>query len=252
MQTLWQDIRYGLRMLAKNPGFTVVAVATLALGIGANTAIFSLVNAVMLQSLPVRHPEQLVVPQWLAHEWPQNIGTSSFGDCNGRGRVGANSGACSFSYPMFKEIREQKDIFSSVSAFAGPAQLDLSGNGPASMAQAELVSGDYFQTLGVRSVVGRTLEAADEQPGATPVVVLNYGYWQSAFGGAAGAIGKTIRLNGVAFTIVGVTEPSFTRLTPGKALDMWLPLTQLVPLGTSLGFPRRTTRETGGSPSLPG
>jgi predicted permease len=235
LQTLWQDIRYGLRMLAKNPGFTAVAVATLALGIGANTAIFSLVNAVMLQSLPVRHPEQLVVPEWSAHEWPQNIGTSSFGDCNGRGRVGPNSGGCSFSYPMFKEIREQKDIFSSVAAFAGPAQLDLSGNGPASMAQGELVSGQYFQTLGVRSVIGRTLEAADEQPTATPVVVLNYGYWQSAFGGAAGAIGKMIRLNGVAFTIVGVTEPSFTRLTPGKALDMWLPLSQLVPLGLHWG-----------------
>ena len=86
MQTLWQDIRYGLRMLGKNPGFTVVAIATLALGIGANTAIFSLVNAVMMQSLPVQHPEQLVVPRWSAHSWPQNTGTSSFGDCNGRNR----------------------------------------------------------------------------------------------------------------------------------------------------------------------
>jgi predicted permease len=235
LQTLWQDIRYGLRMLAKNPGFTAVAVATLALGIGANTAIFSLVNAVMLQSLPVRHPEQLVVAQWSAHAWPQNIGTSSFGDCSGLGRSGPNSGGCSFSYPMFKEIRDQKELFSSIAAFAGPAQLDLSGNGPASMAQGELVSGDYFQTLGVRSALGRTLEPSDEQPGATPVVVLNYGYWQSRFGGAAGAIGKAIRLNGVVFTIVGVTEPSFTRLTPGKTIDLWLPLTQLVPLGLHWG-----------------
>jgi predicted permease len=222
-------------MLAKNPGFTVVAVATLALGIGANTAIFSLVNAVMLQSLPVRHPEQLVVARWSAHTWPQNIGTSGFGDCSGHGRPGPNSGSCSFSYPMFKEIREKKDLFSGVAAFAGPAQLDLSGNGPASMAQGELVSGDYFQTLGVRSVLGRTLEPSDEEPGAAPVVVLNYGYWQSAFGGATGAVGKTIRLNGVAFAVVGVTDPSFTRLTPGKTLDMWLPLSQLVPLGLHWG-----------------
>jgi predicted permease len=237
VQTLWQDIRYGLRMLAKNPGFTAVAVATLALGIGANTAIFSLVNAVMLESLPVRHPEQLVVPRWSAHEWPKDIGSSSYGDCasQNRDRPGPNSGGCSFSYPMFKEIREQKDLFSNVAAFAGPAELDLSGNGPASMARGELVSGDYFQTLGVRALLGRTLGPSDEEPGAAPVVVLNYGYWQGAFGGAAGAIGKTIRLNGVAFAIVGVTDQGFTRLTPGKTLDMWLPLTQLVPLGLRWG-----------------
>ncbi len=237
MQTLWQDIRYGLRMLGKNPGFTIVAVATLALGIGANTAIFSLVNAVMLQSLPVRHPEQLVVPRWSAHSWPQNTGTSSFGDCRSQNRdkPGANSGGCSLSYPMFKEIRAQKDLFSNVAAFAGPAELDLSGNGPASMARGELVSGNYFQTLGVSAAMGRTLGPSDEELGAAPVVVLNYGYWQSAFGGSAAAIGKTIRLNSVAFTIVGVTDPGFTRLTPGKTLDMWLPLTQLVPLGLRWG-----------------
>jgi len=224
-------------MLGKNPGFTVVAVATLALGIGANTAIFSLVNAVMMQSLPVQHPEQLVVPRWSAHSWPQNTSTSSFGDCINRNRdkPGPNSGGCSLSYPMFKEIRAEKDLFSNVAAFAGPAELDLSGNGPASMTRGELVSGDYFQTLGVRAAMGRTLGPSDEEPGAAPVVVLNYGYWQSAFGGSAAAIGKTIRLNSVAFTIVGVTDPGFTRLTPGKTLDMWLPLTQLVPLGLRWG-----------------
>jgi predicted permease len=235
MHSFWQDVRFGWRMLAKNRGFTAIAVSTLALGIGANTAIFSLVNAVMLQSLPVRNPEQLVVPRWSAHSWPQNTGTSGFGDCSGRGRPGPNSGGCSFSYPLFKEIRAQKGFFSSVAAFAGPAQLDLTGNGAASMVRGELVSGDYFQTLGVHALLGRTLEPSDEQPGAVPVVVLNYGYWQGAFGGASGAIGKTIGLNGVAFTVVGVTEQSFTRLTPGKSLDIWLPLTQLVPLGLHWG-----------------
>jgi predicted permease len=234
IQNLLQDLRYGLRMLRKNPSFTAIAVLTLALGIGANTAIFSLVNAVMLQSLPVRNPEQLVVPRWSSHGWPR-AGTSSFGDCVDRGGPIPNSGLCSFSYPLFKEIRAQKEIFSGVAAFAGPAQLDLSGNGTASMASGELVSGDYFQTLGVGAAIGRTLEPSDEQPGAAPVVVLNYGYWQSAFGGAAGAVGKAIRLNGVAFTVVGVTDPRFTRLTPGKSLDMWLPLTQLVPLGLPWG-----------------
>ena len=235
MHTFWQDTRFGWRMLAKNPGFTTVAILTLALGIGANTAIFSLVNAVMLQSLPVRNPEELVVPQWSAHGRPQNTGTSSFGDCSGRGTPGPNSDGCSFSYPMFKEIRAQEGVFSSVAAFAGPAQLDLSGSGSASIVRGEFVSGDYFQTLGVPAALGRALEPSDELPGAAPVVVLNYGYWQSAFGGAAGAIGETVRLNGVTFTIVGVTEPCFTRLTPGRSLDMWLPLTQVVPLGISWG-----------------
>src|SRR5208283_4936338 len=132
MHAFWQDTRFGWRMLAKNPGFTAIAVVTLALGIGANTAIFSLVNAVMLQSLPVRNPEQLVVPRWSARAWPKDIGTSSHGDCRSqnRDRPGPNSGLCSFSYPMFKEIRAEKELFSSVAAFAGPAQLDLSGNGP--------------------------------------------------------------------------------------------------------------------------
>jgi predicted permease len=229
-------------MLAKNKGFTAVAVATLALGIGANTAIFSLLDAVMLQSIPVRHPEQLVVPRWSAHAHPQDIGSSSYGDCKGTTFGSKFSGGCSFSYPLFKEIRDQKDLFASVSAFAGPAKLDISGNGPAAMAEGELVSGDYFQTLGVRAALGRTLEPSDEQPGAAPVVVLNYGYWQSAFGASSSALGKNIRLNSVAFTIVGVTEQSFTRLTPGKALDMWLPLSQLAPLGLRWGSGNITAR----------
>ena len=230
MQTLWQDIRYGLRMLAKNPGFTAVAVATLALGIGANTAIFSLVNAVMLQAIPVRNPQQLVVLRWSAHAHPQNAGSSSYGDCQWTKWTDKVSGSCSFSYPMFKAIREHAEAFSNVGAFAGPAQLDLTGNGTASITRAEIVSGDYFQTLGVQAATGRTIEPSDERPGAEAVAVLSYAYWQGAFGGAPSAIGKSIKLNGVPFTIVGVADAGFTRLTPGHTQDMWLPLSQLVPL----------------------
>jgi len=230
VQTLWQDIRYGLRMLAKNPGFTAVAVATLALGIGANTAIFSLVNAVMLQSIPVRNPQQLVVLRWSAHAHPQNAGSSSYGDCQWTKWTDKVSGSCSFSYPMFKAIREHAETFSNVGAFAGPAQLDLTGNGTASITRAEIVSGDYFQTLGVQAASGRTIEPSDERPGAEAVAVLSYAYWQGAFGGAQSALGKSIKLNGVPFTIVGVADAGFTRLTPGHTQDMWLPLSQLVPL----------------------
>jgi hypothetical protein len=106
---------------------------------------------------------------------------------------------------------------------------------PPAIVRGELVSGNYFQTLGVSAALGRTLEPSDEQLGAEAVVVLDYGYWENTFGGSSAAIGRTIRLNGIVFTIVGVADPRFTRLTPGKSLDMWLPLTQIVPLGLNWG-----------------
>lgn len=234
MYSLWQDVRFSWRALTGNLGFSVIAVSTLALGIGANSAIFSLVNAVMLQSLPVRDPEQLIVPRWSSHNWPQNTGTSGFGDCAGASRLGPNAGGCSFSYPFLKELRAQRALFSNVAGFAGPAQLDVTGNGSATIARGELVSGDYFQTLGVLPAVGRTIEPSDEQTGAS-VVVLNYEYWQQALGGTPAAIGKNIRVNNIVFTIIGVAEPRFGRLTPGKSIDFWLPLTHMVPLGLNWG-----------------
>ena len=224
MTTLIQDLRYGLRMLAANAGFTVVAVLTLALGIGANTAIFSLIDAVMLRALPVRDQSSLVAMSWRAHKRPRRNSTSSFGDCaSDRGRD-KNPGGCSLPYPFFELIHSEKEAFSSATAFAGPARLVLSGNGPARMAGGELVTGDYFSTVGVNAVVGRTLGPADDSPSAPPAVVLTYAFWQDAFGGDRSAIGRTIVLNSVPFTIVGVTEPNFTSLTPGKTQDLFLPL----------------------------
>jgi predicted permease len=132
---------------------------------------------------------------------------------------------------MFEGTRRRKDLFVSAAAFAGPAQMDVSGNGPANMARGELVSGDYFETLGVGAALGRTLRPEDEQPGATPTAVLDYGYWQGKFGGAASVVGRTVRLNNVVFTIVGVADRGFTRLTPGKSVDLWVSLTQATPLG---------------------
>ena len=224
IEDLWQDIRYGLRMLRNSPGFTAVAVLTLALGIGANTAIFSLIDAVMLRSLPVENPSELVLLKWTAHNAPRIIGYMSSGDCISNLRFGAtNPSGCSFSEPMFREIRDANK-FAGVAAFANSGPLSLTGNGSASVISGQLVSGDFFHTLGLKATAGRVLELSDDSPTAAPVAVLNYGYWQSSFGGASDVVGRTIGLNGTAFTIVGVVEQRFTGITPGSDYDVWLPL----------------------------
>jgi predicted permease len=221
---LRQDIRYGLRMLAKSPGFAAVAILTLALGIGANTAIFSLIDAVMLRSLPVEDPSQLVLLQWGARNSPNVHGYQSAGDCANDMRLGAkNPGGCSFSEPVFREIA-QANIFSGTAAFANTGRLDLTGNGSPSVINGQLVSGDFFRTMGIKAATGRLLDATDDKPAAAPVAVLNYGYWQSAFGGSRDVVGRTIELNNVPFTIIGVAEQRFTGITPGSDYDVWLPL----------------------------
>jgi macrolide transport system ATP-binding/permease protein len=225
-ERLWQDVSYGLRMMRRSPGFTAVAVVTLALGIGANTAIFSLIDALLLRSLPVRDPQGLVLLKWSAHHSPKFHSTSSYGDC----RLGPdtieshNMAVCSFSHPFYDELRAQSGIFSTVTASAGSEQLNLVGNGPASIIHGLLVSGNYFDTLGVRPAVGRMIEPADDQPSAAPVAVLSYGYWQREFGGSPSVVGRTVSLNGVATTIVGVAEQRFASLTPGYGPNGWLPL----------------------------
>ena len=229
-ETVLQDLRYSLRGLRKSPAFTTVVVLTLALGIGANTAIFSLVNAVLLQAIPVKHVEDLVVLLWSAHKFPDNGGMSSFGDC----AVQTNSvvaGGCSLPYSVVQELEKRQDVFANVTAFAGPADIGVIGNGLASIAHVELVTGGYFDTLGVAAAVGRTLKAADDHKGAPAVAVLDYRYWQKAFGGAPEVVGKTLEMNKTVVTIVGVADRRFTRLTPGKSQDMFLPLTQEKALG---------------------
>jgi len=240
VENCWRDLRFAARMLRKAPGFTAVAVLTLALGIGANTAIFSLLNAVMLKTIPVSRPAQLVILRWSAHSRPQNLGTSSYGDCLW---VPGAIQSCSFSFPMYKALLAHTDTFSSVLAMADAGQLDLSGNGPASMVGGELVSGNYFEALGVSSALGRTIRPSDDRAGAPAVVVLNFGYWQRAFGGAADVIARTVRLNGSPFTIAGVIDPRFTRLTPGKSHDLWIPLSQAASVRPSWNEQRRHVDE---------
>ncbi|HEV2352350.1 MAG TPA: ABC transporter permease [Terriglobia bacterium] len=234
MAALIQDLRYGFRMLAKNPAFTAVAVLTLALGIGANTAIFSLIDAVMFHALPVRDQAKLVVMRWTAHKMPDRNGTSSYGDCVDN-YADKDPSACSLPYPFFEQIRSEKEAFSGATAFAGPAQLVLSGDGPPRIARGELVTGDYFSTLGVKALVGRILGPEDDIPNAAPSIVLTYAFWQSAFGGERSAMGRTVSLNSVPFTIVGIMEPKFTSLTPGKTQDMFLPLSMISRLNVGWG-----------------
>jgi predicted permease len=226
LEQLWQDVRFGLRMLLKSPAFTAVAVLTLAFGIGANTAIFSLVDAVMLRSLPVANPAQLLLLKWSARKSPNIHSMASWGDCPSDLRGGrANPSGCSFSEPMFREIAAA-NIFAGTVAFANSGHLDLTGNGAPSVINGQLVSGDFFRTMGLKAALGRLLDASDDTATAAPVTVLNYGYWQSAFGGSPDVIGRTIELNAVPFTIVGVVEQRFIGITPGSDYDVWVPLFQ--------------------------
>jgi predicted permease len=223
MQTLWQDLRYGFRMLATTPSFTAAAIITLALGIGANAAIFSLVDAAMLRSLPVYEPSQLTVFRWEAGHAAHDRSYWDYGDCL-NSNVRMNASGCSFPLPVYEKMQSETTLFSGVTAFAGPFHLDMSGNGAPTIVEAELVSGSYFHTLGIGPAVGRLLMPSDNSPSAPPVAVLSYAYWQRAFAGSKSVLGRIIVLNNVPFTIVGVAAQSFTRLTPGKTQNFWLPI----------------------------
>ena len=216
LQDLTQDLRFALRTLRKSPAFTAVAVLTLGLGIGANTAIFSFIDAVLLRALPVKDPQQMVLLAWTARGKPKNHGASGYGDCRERG--------CSFSLPFFHAIDAQATAFAGMAAFAGPIDVDLSGNGTASIAQGTYVSGDFFSTLGVNAFIGRPLTPADDTVSAPPAIVLNYAYWTRAFGSDRSVIGRTVELDNIAATIVGVSDPYFTNLTPGKTQDFFMPI----------------------------
>src|SRR5262245_7150255 len=208
VEELWQDLRYGVRMLRKNPGFTLIAALMLALGIGANTAIFSLIDAVSLKSLPVRRPEELV------------------------------SLSRSFSYPGLKILREYDQVTTGLVAFT-PVRLGVSIAGqtePAAL--GHLVSGNYFSVLGVRPAFGRLLGDDDDRaPGAHPVAVISHSYWRRRFGSDPAILGKTISLAGMPFTIIGVTPPEFFGVVVGDSPEIFAPVMmapQLMPAGGPL------------------
>ena len=242
MQTLIQDLRYGLRMLLKSPGFTVVAILMLALGIGANTAIFSLIDGILMRGLPVQDAEHLMVLRWSARKAPEIHSQSSYGDCarSQFSRHGESSG-CSLSMPFFNDVASQAKAFSSVAAFANAGSMNLSGNGTASVLNGQAVSGGFFPLLGIRAAEGRLIAPTDDSVSAPPVVVLSYAYWKREFGGSPSAIERTVRLNNVPFTIVGVTDPKFDSLSPGRVYDAWVPLSVLTQLNPQPWVKARAT-----------
>ena len=224
LQDFFEDLRYGSRTLANNAGYSLIAIVTLALGIGANTAIFSLVDAVLLKAIPVRDPQQLVLLQWKARTEPKHLSMSSYGDCANDSRKTGSYG-CSLSEPFFREVLKKDGIFSSVAAFAGADRLNLSGLGtPTVLGQAEYVAGEYFDTLGIKPFLGRLIHREDDAAAAAPVVVLSFRYWRSQFGGSQNIIGKTVLLNRVPFTVAGLAEEPFDSLSPGNRIEMWIPL----------------------------
>ena len=209
MNALFQDLKYGLRMLAKNPGFTAVAVLVLALGIGANTAIFSLLDQAMLRSLPVKDPGRLVV----IHDGEYMRGWST-----------SDTEEMVYSYAHYKDVRDQIPLFDGVIARAH-VPLSVASGGSSERAGGDVVSGNFFPVLGVGPAIGRVLDPEDDRvPGASPVAVLSYGYWQSRFGGDPTVVGRKISLNAYPFTVVGVAARGFSGLLKGHNVDVFVPI----------------------------
>lgn len=212
-EAMFQDLRIGVRGLARTPGFTVAALISLALGIGANTAIFTLFNAILLRPLPVPHPEQLLL--------------------FGRGRsVGSTDGMPNgdtelFSYPFYREFAGRTTSFGGVAAQSSiqmGSRLSLNG-GAMEHVRIDLVSGSYFSVLGVNPAMGRVLaENDDRAAGASPVAVASYGWFQRHFGGDPGAIGRLVHIQGRDYTIVGVAGAGFVGISPAQPTDLWIPL----------------------------
>jgi len=214
LERLGQDLRYAFRMMKTSPGFTLVAVLSLALGIGGNTAIFSLMNAVMLRSLPVQQPEQLVL----------------FGE----GRWGGITDSLPdrswqlFSYPFYREVQRENHVFSSVTAMmslGNDTRAVVEGAKASEPVSTRLVSGTYFSVLGANAIVGRTFtDAEDQKPGADPVVVMSYSWWQRRFARDPSVVGKSLTMGSTVYKIIGVAPPQFFGTTVGDSPDLWIPL----------------------------
>ena len=221
MNILLQDLRYGFRMLLKQKGLTAVALLSLALGIGANTALFSVVDAMLLKMLPVKEPERLVLFKSVA---PRGFSVGSY---NGSSNIDQQTGLqnrTSFAYQTYQRLREQQGPLSDVFAFGGVG-LNVNADGQAEVANGQAVTGNYFTALGVQPAIGRLLTDDDDKAGAPPVAVLSHRYWQKRFSGDRAVVGRQINLNNVGFTVIGVSAQGFDgTMGAGTTQDVTLPV----------------------------
>jgi predicted permease len=210
-----QDLRYALRQMRRSPGFVLTAVLMLGLGVGANTAVYSLLDQALLRSLPVRAPEQLVVLSAPGKAWEGHSGDHGAGVEK------------SFSYPMYRDLRDQAKVFDGLIA-TSPAPVGIAHDRTSEVGDAEIVSGNYFSVLGVGPALGRLLSPADDAaPGANPVAVLSHHYWTSHLGTDPNVVGKTIALNGRSFEVIGVAPANFQSAVWGETPDLFVPMSML-------------------------
>ena len=199
MRTIWHDIRFGLRQLRRSPGFTAVAILSLALGIGANTAIFSLINGILLKSLPVRNPHELRVINWISHNYP-DINRRG-GDVNSSKRMTFGR---AFPYPAYREFAEKVRGSFDVFAFHHEGSMTINDEGAVSLANVQMVSGNFFKAYGAQVLIGRPITPEDDRPDAEPVTVLTYPFWQRVYGLDPHVIGRTLTVDDKGLTVIGV------------------------------------------------
>ncbi|HZN09473.1 MAG TPA: ABC transporter permease [Pyrinomonadaceae bacterium] len=219
---MFQDLRYGLQVLVKNPGFTLVAVLTIAIGVGANTALFSVVDAVLLKKLPVNEPDRLVL---LKASWNgEKFGTGGFNGSNRLDKATGMTVGTSFPLQTYTRFRQEPGPLSDVFAFAS-VDMNVNAGGQAEVVSGQVVSGNYYSALGVPAILGRTITDADDYASSAPVAVLSHRFWTKRFNGDPSVIGKQININNVAFTIAGVTPPDFNgTMDVGSTMDVAIPI----------------------------
>src|SRR5216684_3281946 len=200
------DLRFSARSFLRSPSFTATALLSLALGIGATTALYSLIDQVVLRALPVDHPERLVLIDWIGFQMAETLGSDNL-----------------MSYPICRDLQQQREFFDGVFCRAATT-INLSTSGEPRLTAAELVSGTYFSVLGVSPALGRLLTIDDDQaPGSSPVVVLSYDFWKSQFGSAQDIVGRKVLVNQYPMTVVGVAAPAFHGIDVGEVPSLWIP-----------------------------